>query len=104
VTLDRTASFSGPASTLPGRRGAAHLCVLSLGRSPHNPWRAVKGALASAPSRAGFPGRRGPTDLGPWRPLLLQPTQLRPTAPHSLAQSRNQPRGPIPSVLQEEMV
>jgi hypothetical protein len=30
-----------------------------LGRSPHNPWRAVRGALALAPSRALLPGRRG---------------------------------------------
>jgi hypothetical protein len=36
------------------------VAALSLGRSPHNPWRTVNGAKTLAPSPVWFPGRRGP--------------------------------------------
>jgi hypothetical protein len=57
---------------------ASHrLAALNLGRPPHNPSGTVMGALASAPSRAWLPGRRGSTDLGPRRPPLFIPKYER---------------------------
>jgi hypothetical protein len=64
------------------------IAAVSLGRSPDNPWRAARGAWALAPSRAWFPGRRGPTDLGSRRPLLFDPANCN---PHDGASVNTQP-------------
>jgi AcrR family transcriptional regulator len=53
-----------------------------FGRSPHNPWRTAMGALALAPSRAWFPGRRGNQTCRGAHPFF-NPTNCRPISDRS---------------------
>jgi hypothetical protein len=100
ISAKRVRDFGRPISPALAGRPGERPGPAPLGRSPHNPWRTLKGAKALAPSRVWLPGRRGNQTCRGAHPSLnvrCQTFHREEVLPLSFD------RGEFPSVTEEEM-